>query len=1192
MPTGDTSLTIEEVSPGGIPEWLFEHLINQAIDPRPTSAGGPSNILIIYPNEESRREAMSRISDLGFAFDRNAHHTMKTLKSSLSADLRLPRRIATDPAFEVVLHGACVAAAAELAFPLINPLPEMSWGLGKTKSLAKLHHFLSLEDSLESWEGPGIHSFSGILRDLESRLGGTHPDFVSTRILNNMDNSETPFTLKDFDGMILLDHPPSFSNSHTKLLLALSKICPIHQLTNPGSYRLGHHGFQLQDISTIKSSSEIPHWVPDHEILAIGESGEFERLMLQKEEHSFNAAISIIQEEISKNNSSRVIVVDPSLNDNYSKWVRLLNNIGFPSQERETPVLSTPVGFWLHELCNIGHGTDAFSMERIRSLSMQVSITPFEKINVHPSDSSIAPEVDPALLSSLARSEHLIGGRGALSRWLETLRIPPTSGEIGPAKESAQWWLLSLSNSIKPLLRKEDRDALENADFFVGCHSGEILPIQDAPINADAWINHISKILNGENEIHVDGSSIPPEAVLQKILAEHDALRSLQTVMGQSPPKRGSDWVQEASQVIRALNMPTNPMNSSRLRVMTPEMALGCSSDLLIMANVSSASWKLRVPKFAFLGDSERHAYNLLSPEGPIMDARHYLRHITHCAPRVVILDPSLESSFPAAAPIREITDNSQEEPDVFDNASVTPLGPRDLRQSEGIQLRKMIPPERPPLNPASISIPLDVTLQRDREARHPTISDEDGYLAKSREDYIASVEPVDFTRSTPEGFDPPRSARRWPLVGAITATGKKTPTIDPRPLTLLPSGSMTLDSRQGHFEGPEQDVRMWSASRLQEWASCPRRGWLSSGLRARDDEKQSEDLDQRTHGDLMHEIHYDLLCGVLGMEMGKEREIGDAISGDIPVSLAKSGVSRESLMMSALESLDSRARWLERTDAVSTHWRKVLSGMNHREWTEWLSNPSPIPISGRIGAMISSEYEIPDAMPIAFEWDMYGINKSGIEISIPSQICSPDMEPIPPIQIRGRIDRVDLLPHDELGTIWIDKSGSDTVAPIRIHGTNWKPRRLVAIRDLKTSIGKSPEERHQTGLLDELQLAVYARAWEVCHPGDLVVGAGISLFGHESEHTLEVSEGYFGIMNELEIGTKTNICSSLHRFPDEQGDTSSDQFRAWLAQRLSVALRTAYFASLGRVHPTPSESSCRYCPVSSICDVRMEDDF
>ena len=45
------SLTIEEIPPGAIPDWLFEHLVNQAIDPRPRSRGGPSKILIIYPNE-------------------------------------------------------------------------------------------------------------------------------------------------------------------------------------------------------------------------------------------------------------------------------------------------------------------------------------------------------------------------------------------------------------------------------------------------------------------------------------------------------------------------------------------------------------------------------------------------------------------------------------------------------------------------------------------------------------------------------------------------------------------------------------------------------------------------------------------------------------------------------------------------------------------------------------------------------------------------------------------------------------------------------------------------------------------------------------------------------------------------------------------------------------------------------------
>ena len=333
MPTGESSLSIEEISPGSIPDWLFEHLVNQAIDPRPTSTGGPSKVLIIYPNEESRREVMHRISELGFAFDRNGHHTIDSLKSALLADLRLPRRISTGPAFEVVLHEACASAAAKLSFPVINPLPDMPWGRGKTNSLSELHRFLALEHALGSWDGPGIKSFSMILHDLEKRLGGTHPDFVTTRILANLSDNHIPFTLKDIDGIIFLDHPPSFPKSHARILLALSEICPIHQLTNPGSFRLGHHGFQLQDKKPISSTSDIPSWVPTHEIEDAPEAQSFRRVMLQSEDHSFDAALSIIKEELDKNDNSSVIIVDPSLKDSIGKWTILLRNIGLSTQD-------------------------------------------------------------------------------------------------------------------------------------------------------------------------------------------------------------------------------------------------------------------------------------------------------------------------------------------------------------------------------------------------------------------------------------------------------------------------------------------------------------------------------------------------------------------------------------------------------------------------------------------------------------------------------------------------------------------------------------------------------------------------------------------------------------------------------------------------------------------------------------------
>ena len=151
--------------------------------------------------------------------------------------------------------------------------------------------------------------------------------------------------------------------------------------------------------------------------------------------------------------------------------------------------------------------------------------------------------------------------------------------------------------------------------------------------------------------------------------------------------------------------------------------------------------------------------------------------------------------------------------------------------------------------------------------------------------------------------------------------------------------------------------------------------------------------------------------------------------------------------------------------------------------------------------------------------------------------------------------------------------------------------KRLIIIRDLKTSESKSSKERHNIGLLEELQLAIYARAWEIAHPGDLVVGVGISLFSHKTSHNLEISN-VFPHINKLDIGIISRTTEDLYRFPNENNNPSSDQFRAWLTHRLSVSLGVANNAKLGKVHPTPSKKVCTYCSVKQICDVKMEDGF
>ena len=106
------------------------------------------------------------------------------------------------------------------------------------------------------------------------------------------------------------------------------------------------------------------------------------------------------------------------------------------------------------------------------------------------------------------------------------------------------------------------------------------------------------------------------------------------------------------------------------------------------------------------------------------------------------------------------------------------------------------------------------------------------------------------------------------------------------------------------------------------------------------------------------------------------------------------------------------------------------------------------------------------------------------------------------------------------------------------------------------------------------------------------MVAAGISLFSHHTEHMLELSSKYSASHDKLLLGTRTDITTSLHRFCDEPPSPRSDHFRAWLTQRLAVALRVAAGAAAGRVHATPSPGVCGYCPARNVCEVRMEAGF
>ena len=193
-------------------------------------------------------------------------------------------------------------------------------------------------------------------------------------------------------------------------------------------------------------------------------------------------------------------------------------------------------------------------------------------------------------------------------------------------------------------------------------------------------------------------------------------------------------------------------------------------------------------------------------------------------------------------------------------------------------------------------------------------------------------------------------------------------------------------------------------------------------------------------------------------------------------------------------------------------------------------------------------------------------------------------------INVRGRIDRVDhlLLSVEELEQL--NEKGlyaeDAELLPLIFSGEEPPAKRFIIIRDIKTIEGPKLGQtgaRHTSGLFKEIQLAMYARAWEIAHPGDRVVGVGISEVGDDTEHFVEMDPSFHSLTSHLNLGTTTTFSGNHFRIPNEDSSPQSNSFRAWMSSRITAALRARDASALGWNHPTPG-SHCSYCSLASAC--------
>ena len=401
---------------------------------------------------------------------------------------------------------------------------------------------------------------------------------------------------------------------------------------------------------------------------------------------------------------------------------------------------------------------------------------------------------------------------------------------------------------------------------------------------------------------------------------------------------------------------------------------------------------------------------------------------------------------------------------------------------------------------------------------------------------------------------------------------------VDPRPLPPYRPDDLGINHRFGFIEAPIQR-EYWSPSRLEAWLKCPRQAWLKQTLNADDEESGlSEDIDLRVRGNVVHDAEAALLQGH-GVPLS-----GEASGELLPLHRGPMGAERAG-WEAILTFLQRDVHWLGRHNAVSVHRTKDLIDASADEWRAYQEGELELPPAGRLARLLEADLALRHAAPVAVEW--LPANDAGRSVQL-------DVDPentTSGFRFSGYADRVDVLVlPDGIRQELLEKgvlSDESYDAPFPLHGEPRGAQRLVVIRDLKTVAGPAEDNmglRHMRCLFEDLQLALYARAWELLHPNDRVVGVGGSEVGEFTVHYVELDSDLLSVSEALEIGEITNVFS--RHFPAEtRTGASTTSFRRWMAERLAVAQRAVDTAAQGLVNPTPG-AHCSYCSIAHSCAV------
>ncbi|MBG44982.1 MAG: hypothetical protein CMB76_00510 [Euryarchaeota archaeon] len=1201
-------LSMEAIEAGvGAPNWLLEAIVSG------------QRLMVIHSTEASRKQTISDLHNMigGGIVDSSHHLTIQRLISMLHIDLRLPAVMEDDGVTFELTHQALSSHAADYGFPLLQPNPQNVWTRSRSHRILSLHREIISLLKPHNWEeDPGAISCDKALKKLENKTGMTHPSRRARVVLDAItETDQIPFSLRDLSGIIMLDHASSLSEVEIAIMSRISQLVNLHQLVNPGSHRLGYHGEYIEDIHPVRKQSDLPNWVPEHKVWipkqqqgwkSPNSNSNIYHLMVESE----NQSISAIGDLLSRVEGD-VMIVDGDSSNLRKKLSSHLENQGFRLRGENSTISSSPAVSRILSIIGISRGEEAWSLTRLTDLVEQIGLPmTWGVMNLeHPTDPAWKPKLHPETLVEIARGFHILGGRGSLRRWLSTLSqaTPRFTGDEDQSRalEESQWWLAAMSRWMAPILSKQDREvAMQKC---IGCISGEELPLPELIENPIIWFNSLLeqidwRLLAGRDS--VESNSIPG---LQYFI---ESLTRLTQEMGLD--FEGDDFYEMLQHLASNTQLPSRRGTDTGIRILNPNQALGTTSDTLILSGLNSNKWSMKSPSVPWLDEMSRMRLGINRPDDGLRKGRHHLRHLLNSSKTVVILDSSLQDGIEPAGPLEEwfstistdedelnlenppsFIDSNDWKPDTPDRSwswqTIPDIGlrlvhkvssmemladgvrthrsgklPRDELQRAGLASIEGREITSQPLNQNSILEAVKKDLLPDQYNRRKGISSFDVGEIFPFEDSGKMIRTKDY-RLIPNRNNIPsaRDSSQWPHLGEVTEK-KAILGIDPRPILPSSTGIKTLDERTGITGVSLRLPKIWSQSRLQAWLFCPRKAWIDRHLRLGQEEKVPEDLAANARGNIVHFVEEAVL---------RAHGVEDEQIAEQAITLAEGPLKDiNDAWQVVLKTLMEKAPWMKRADGVAAHRCRDLIGVSPSQWVSWLEGEETIPVGGRLGRMIQADFGLRDCAPIASEWEVRVNSNRNVTIVLPS---SPEQETEEKsFKITGFIDKVD----EVLVDYELEKE-AETI-PLDLNLKQHVPvSKLVIIRDIKSMDGPKDdgkEARHLKGLFDEVQLALYARAWEIGNPGHRVIGIGVTQVGIDTHPWVELDPDFIDLLSESKVGIVTQSLVNQYRRPGESTPAESNPFRAWMRERITTANRVIENAEAGKIPCNcPTIGSC-----------------